>query len=684
MKRRIIGMILVVVMLTLTLVGCGYSFKDDNMSKYATFSEEDKAAFLAALEKIAIEDGDFTTDPEVRKNKVVDFIYQNIMASAADSSNKKTEGVPGVHDKVYYFYYTTADFDGTVAVLEVANMKTASANLLLGMSDYGDDNVKTAIAAGLSSIDFKDKILKTVTSGKAVTGDIAYVEYSYSYYVTDAAGVKTEKSGKAVNQKIVVGTAEEKPTSLSNFIAGKDIGKDLGKVVIPDAQKGDVSYSDFKINWTANTDLPAFTFTDVTYTETKTFTDTENLTRDVKDKLLTYHIFPSYYIPTPEYTTANLIDLYYGDKLTVDNLYALILGEDYANLDEKEDKDKIEERANLIKDYKSADGDSVEAFVEKLKTLYTDIADADKSRETAATDLSGATQTRDDAKTKLDDAKAKETPDEKEIAELETLLAKAEENLTKATEANKKAHDLHESKKAEKDNYIKAFLESPVKDETFDALLNREFKEATYKSLQEDYNETIRMNLAKEVYFFLTEYVKLSDKLPEDAVKMAYESMIENYETEFHTGDYTETQSNYNKYKSFDKYLVQAVSDDYKTVKTAKEAKEVLKEQAAEYVKPLVQIYLAAEVFELTVSDKEYKEYKKDPESEYDYNVYTYGENSVLHAYQLDKLLDYFVEFEESEPVLDANGYEVIKYNFKKIGAYEFGTPKSKAPKTAE
>ncbi len=684
MKRRIIGMILVVVMLALSLVSCGYSLLDEDMSNYATFGDEEKTAFLKALEKVVIENGDFTTDAETRKNKVIDYIYQNVMSSVADTEDQKTEGVPGAYDKVYYFYYVTADFDGTTAVLEVANMKSANANIILGLSDYDDDKVKEGLAAGFSSLDFKDKIYKPLTTGKAETGKFAYVSYTYSYKTTDDKGVETEKTGKVVNKMFVVGTApaeNEKAASIESYIAGKDVSKTLDKVIITDATLGDVSYSDIMVNWVANTNTESFSFSATPYTDSKVFTDTENQSRDVKGKELTYHVFPSYFIDTPDYNATNLIDLYYADAITVDNLYALVLGSDYANLDEEEDKDKIAERAELVKDIKTASGDSLEAFVTKLTALYKDIADATTAKENASKDVSDSTQTRDEAKTKLDTAKGEATPDAEKISELEGLLAKAEENLTKATEAQTKANTNYDSKQTEKNDYIKTLLAITKDSETFDSLLERRFREETYTSLQKAYNEEIRMNLAKEVYYFITENVKLGETLPEKAVEMTYESMMENYENDFYTGDYSDKVSNYKQYKNFEAFLVKQVTDAYESVKTLDEAKAAVRKAAGEYVKPLVQLYRVAEAFDLKVTDAEFDDYKNDPESDYDYNVYTYGENSVLHAYQLDKLLDYFVEFEETEAVKDANGYEFIEYKFKNIAAFEFGTPASETVK---
>ena len=105
MKKRIISLILVVVMLALSLVGCGYSYADDDLSQYATF---DKAAFDAALLLISIKDGDFTADEATRLLKVEDKVASNL-AGLSDTDDKKTAGKPAAGDLFYYNYYITAD-----------------------------------------------------------------------------------------------------------------------------------------------------------------------------------------------------------------------------------------------------------------------------------------------------------------------------------------------------------------------------------------------------------------------------------------------------------------------------------------------------------------------------------------------------------------------------------------------
>jgi hypothetical protein len=76
MKTRIVALILTVVMSLLALTSCGsFNFAKEDLTSYATFDYE---AFKAALAKIEIEDGDFTTDEETREKLVQSKIYTTI------------------------------------------------------------------------------------------------------------------------------------------------------------------------------------------------------------------------------------------------------------------------------------------------------------------------------------------------------------------------------------------------------------------------------------------------------------------------------------------------------------------------------------------------------------------------------------------------------------------------------
>lgn len=681
MKKRIIGLILVVAMLTLSLVSCGYSFAKDDLTAYATFSAENKAAFEEALKKIIIEDGDFTADPAKRESKVLDNIYA-ALANSADKADKKTTGVPGVRDLVYYCYYVTADFDGTEAVLYASNMNQSNAvSVQLGATDL--EKVADAVATALASFDFTDKAYSSDTTGTASEGAVVYVTYTYSYKVTGDDGVEKEESGTRTNDRIVIAAAPAEgatAASLASYLCGKEVNKALDKTTITEEGKGEVSYSGIKINWVAKGE-EVTSFNDVTFAdEDKNVTDTTGKSRNLKGKELTYHIYPTHFISVPEFNATNLVDTILGEEIDADIIYQLLFGEEYAGLDadNKDDEAKIAERNELVKPYITKDGEkdvTLAALVETIAKLQKEVKEAEDALANKEKDVTEATTARDKAKDAVDKAGDAVTDAQKDS------LTKAETNLTNATKARDDAKTLRDTKVADKDTKIATLLGITVDGVATSDKLVKGYKITTYNYLQKNYNNEIKMNLAAEIYFFLTKNIAVSGT-PDEAVKMTYEQMMENYEYEFYKEDYDSSKkiSNYKQYKgSFKKFLVAAVTSDIKSVKTYDEAIAAIKEKAAEYVKPVVQIYVAAKDYGVVVTDKEFKEYKKNPDNNYSYNEYSYGENSVLYAYQFDKLMNYFLEYDEKTADADANGYEVVTFEYKKIGAYEFGDPASEA-----
>ena len=76
MKKRIVALILTVVMSLLALTSCGgFSFTEENLDAYASF---DYDAFKAALQKLEIEDSDFTTNSEIREKITAAKVYNTI------------------------------------------------------------------------------------------------------------------------------------------------------------------------------------------------------------------------------------------------------------------------------------------------------------------------------------------------------------------------------------------------------------------------------------------------------------------------------------------------------------------------------------------------------------------------------------------------------------------------------
>ena len=155
MKKRIISAILVIVMSVMALASCApaFNFVEDS-SAYVTFNYD---KFIEALGKIEIEDGDFTTNEDTRKEKVEEDLFSSIASTViknALDADKLEVGKIGDKDVVYYCYYAT-DTKGNVFYF--SNMKEASitatstkADHVIELGSYDkDDELKAKIAAAL-------------------------------------------------------------------------------------------------------------------------------------------------------------------------------------------------------------------------------------------------------------------------------------------------------------------------------------------------------------------------------------------------------------------------------------------------------------------------------------------------------------------------------------------------------
>lgn len=792
--KRIISTILVVCMLALTLVGCGYSLADDNMAKYADFSN--KAKFEELIKKILIEDGDFTTDPAIREAKVLENVYSAIAEAVKTDAEKKEEGIPGERDVVYYSYYATAVFEEITSYFYADKMKSGSPSSLQLRpgNDFGEDELSAKIAALIASHDFSKYVYSSVASGKAVEGDVAFVTFTktvgsetpvvytnhkltigkapegdakattlesylcgkniassidkleikdadgkvtetYSsikinwvssrettgiakegdkVYVSYTKKVGSENATTVTNEAIIVGAAPDEgvpANTLESYLSGKEIAKALDKFTVTSSDV-DTVYTNVKINWRANNAEAVGTVVDTPFDEKTEVTDSTGKKHDLKDVELTYYVYPVYYTEIPEYTAEVLIDKILGEDITEDSIYEILFVKEISELDDdatEEDRDKIKEGASK---FKTADNLSIKDLVKKITAYYTDIKTAKTALDNAEDALDKAETAYDEAKAALDDAKAAETPDESKIAELEAAFKKADEALNgKAGEAEdkktgakanadkaQKAYDKIETDKA--DNIKKLLgIVGEGQTDTLETILYRNYKIVTYDYLQLNYNEEIKNKLATEIYFFLTENITVGDKLPEKAVKDAYTQLFETIESDFYTGTYDTSKkiSNYKQYNgNFDKFLIDEVNelcaDDegFVKVETVKAAKAALDNKAKESVKPLVEIFLAAQTYDKVITDKEYEEYKDELEEYYYYYVLYYknfsieemlGKTNMLTAAQFNKLMDWILEFEEKKDAADANGYIKITYEYKNdlFGNYEFGDPASEA-----
>lgn len=664
--KRIISLILVVVMSVLALASCGYSIADENIADYATFTNKDE--FLNLIKTgLQIVDGDFTSDEKTRDEKVLDNLYKQLAETAKKGEQLKA-GTVKANDVLGYCYYCTfTEEDGTVRYFYTDKMKSASAlSVQLGL--FEADEIAKGIAGVITGVEGKiETVYESFTTGTTKAGDVAFVEYTYSY--TDAEGGIHTENPKVEYQMIVIGdsftetekedgTKEKTPNDFATYLQGKTVGATnaIPKIEFEE-ERGKVVYDSIKINWIGNTNKALGTFEHTPFDKTTKVKDAMGVEKDLKDVKLTYNIFPVYFYNVPELDAKSIVNDILGKNITEATLISILFGEDYEGLhvdheghDHDEDDFTDEEKANmeqlekwLEEVYIFEDGDK-KLTLSELADLISDLQGNVADDKTA---LDSAKKKYDEAKDAVDAAGENATEDQKS-------------NLTKAEKAYNDAKKEYDDAVAKRDEKVNLLLNketddkdeagNPIKVSTkiYEGQLDRKYRE-----LRTAYNKEVKKALFNEVFYFIKKYAVINEgaELPTEAVEKAYDQLIQNYESTFYSN--TTTNKDYkDNGGDFKKYLPGAVKTDYKkligsdiTIENYDQALDALEVMAKEYVRPIVQIYCAADALGLRVTEEEYASYV-DEKGE-DFMEY-YGADAE-YAQQFDKLMDYFLESEEED-----------------------------------
>ena len=449
MKKRILSLILVVVMLALTLTSCSYSFAEDSMSNYVDF---DSKAFKDALQKLVIEDGVFTTDEETRAQKVEETI-RNTIGNSADLTKKLYEGTVGTYDILYYAYYATAKFEGVEGdvILYASNMKEASAvKLQLGMTSTAGDLDK-AINEALKDKDIKDYLYSTNTDAttELKAGDVVYLTYNYSYVDTNGS----TKSVSATSATMTLGDDAFSKAIIDNC---KKIGvkKDFDNIVVDGQTR---NYKNVVVDWVVKSANKLGEFEVKDFDETKSVTDVSGTSRNLKDAVdgvITYHVYPVYFVEINDFTATYVLDTLLGKNITVD-LFEIFSNESYKT---------------------TVDGKEV-----KLSTLIAELAPLCSTRDSAKTSLTSAESTLSTKKATLAAAGDNATAAQKQaVTDAETALKTAQDNYDKAV--------------AKVNEKVKAILATGS---DIEAKILEEYRDLAFKSLKNEYDSEIMMNAAK-------------------------------------------------------------------------------------------------------------------------------------------------------------------------------------------
>ena len=685
MKQRIIALVLVIVMSLLALTSCqgSFNFAEEDLNNYV--EKFDVAAFLEALQKLEIEDGDFTTNDDIRDQKVKENVYDKVVEAllkAIYESDKKTEGTLGTDGDVLYFVYyavdaktgnvyhasnmsessITASSTSAAHVINLGNVDEKNEFMKLLKENIAEGNLEDYVYNTLTATEIKEQAKKdllaenadatteeiTVAQNAAIKvkeGQTIYVSYTRTHVETDAEGKETTITETAAYEKITLTAGNKFHDAILHEKAIANVGatvsfynetteKSATSIEITEGEGDEAikyTYSKVNVLWLVEKEGQAIaTFTYVPYTSTQNVTP-DQLTslgkQDLKDVELTYYVYPVYAVSAPapaEITIADILFYLYGSKLTKTSFE--LFEEEYVNGEEK--------IADLIDDIAKIYGEKDEKFYAEGSDLKT-LLDAVK----AAKDAVKGDKATDDEQAVIDAANE---------ALARAKNAKCKEVIAKIVEA-KKGEDVLGTK------------------------LYEEYTEDIYHTLKEAYDSEIVEKVQAAVWKLIEESVVLNGTYPQAVVDEFYEVLYESYEHDFYTGDYSTSQSNYKKYGTFEAYLIATLK-----VKNASEIEGAIIKEAKEYIDPILKIFVVSKalaedakvklpqyvqadidsgVYEddtdsieraqneakyFIINDDYLKYYKKEVGNTYYRNLIdSYGEINIRAGIQFNKLMNY-------------------------------------------
>ena len=689
MKKRIVALVLVVVMSVLSLSSCGsFNFAEEDLSAYASFNYEN---FKKALKAIEIEDGDFTTNEDTREAKVTKAIYEEIakaVIAATKEDDRKVEGTLGAGDVLYYTFYAVEydekDPEKIVNVYFFSDMQestiTSAASkhvIQLGSIDVEneDDNefkrlLKKNLVENANLADYlysiileadvkaqaedarkaaeeeykknnkdakEDDIKKAGTEAykakydeKIVVkaGDTIVISYKREYNApTDDGKTKTVNESAAYERV----TLNDTDPFLKMFVAEHSVAKIGGTLAVYDEKNStedniktkttfDVeidgvkyTYSDVKIRWKQDNEKAIKPIATFEYTHEKSESVTPDNCRptdkgkeDIKGDKLTYFIYPVYAIDVPdEIDGADILNWITGSKLTAESFD--VLGEDgYVYKEEGKADVKL---ADLIKDVVS-----IYTPTEKDNKFY---------KEGTLKDL-------------YDEYTAK-----KEISD-KTGSTQAQKNETKDAQTA-----LSEAQKKEAESYVAKIAACAKDKDTVGAKVLEEYRDSKYHSFKEAYDTEIVKAVQNAVWTLIKDSVKVDvNKLPAKLVKEYKEHLVDSYEYEYYKGKYNQTISNYEKFETFDAYLM---SEKVLNLKNSNEIDNALDAKAREYLVPIVQIYVVAKACEKDAESSVPAFIEQDIKNGMGYKVDEHAYEETYGDKAKDKIAEAKEQLKESE-----------------------------------
>ncbi len=723
MRNRIIALALTVVMVVLALASCssGYNYTE-NISSYTEI--KDKEGFKNALASIVIEDEYFTGDETIRGQKVENKIYEALSDYATKNGEKKESGAFDMNDVLYYAYYTSYTKDGKTYNFGMDKVSSTSSpsNIKLGAFDVDEksaDKLSVAIKEAIEKLDDK-----TITAYKAVSTkntnikdsdnkiiyNTIFISYTVTYVVDDTTN--TEKAKYEMldltdtdNELVKLISGEKTTAKVGNNISVKvDTTDKDGKPATKEETEhkltiDGVEYTFKNINIVSAVKEEMKTLVEFNYapytTEQKLTPDSRYTTETSakvtipKDAELTYYVYPVYfYEVTNEINATAVLKEALGSSITATSL-EIFENEDYkASYTDNSNKDKpvtsdktLKELINILVDIHSS----------------TSKTDYEAAIKTAKSDM--------DAKKIKYDAAAKIVTDKGDKATADEI--KARDDAKAAYDEAVKAHEEAEDQKdTDIDNVIKSIVaakSTKADAKPIEEVIVDEYKESKYETLEEEYEKAIIDKIGKELWKIIQKHVTVNG-YPEELMESSVAQLTNNYEYQFYTGTVTKEedpsavdQSRYTYYGSFDNYLVKTLGATSKADIDAK-----LKAEAQKSLKPILQIYAAAEFlkndakgfkaqvektkflyedneayfeFALVMAEsfmitdevlEAYEEFAGD--IGYDSMIDNYGEENLRTALQAQTLFDYLLYVNRTKVEgadHDSHSHDRVEYEYK-------------------
>ena len=409
---------------------------------------------------------------------------------------------------------------------------------------------------------------------------VKYIAEKLQADIDGAAAAKAD--GKSYSDKLTANVGsqvtikDDSNATVKEFKIDGILGKD-GKIDRDEPVK--YTYTDVKIEFKIDREGTALEIKHTPFDkETKVYPDGLRVNNtsaqiDLKDKELTYYVFPVYYISIPDISADSVLQYIVAKNIT--DTYFEVFEDGYKNGEETV-ADLVTEIKDLFGETYDSGDDASETH-KNLTALKKALADAEAAKKAAKEDLDGALQ---DA---VDAAKEAYTKAQREA------IAAAIAKLTAATKDDK----------------------------TLGAEVLKEYEDDTYDKLEDEYETWITESVEKKVYELIfddkSEICKIKEGIvyPAKLLKEFKEHLYESYEHDFYNGTYStssgssSTSTKESNYKHYNGKLQDFLYDktgakDYaNTASDRKGAIDLaLEAEAKEAIDPILKLYAVAKALD--------------------------------------------------------------------------------------